>query len=134
MGKVNGIEDLHVWQSARLLALSIEDLIKSGALESNKALKIQIQRSSISVVSNIAEGFGRGGNKEFINFLSMARGSLTEVLSQLILAYDFGYIPDDQFRTLRDSIENTGRLIGGMTRHLKRSALTGSKFRSETGE
>jgi four helix bundle protein len=134
MGKLKGIEDLQVWQSARLLAQGIEDLLNSGALDKNRALKMQIQRSSISVVSNIAEGFGRGGNKEFINFLSIARGSLAEVLSQLILARDFGYFPDHEYKILRESIENTAKLIGGMTRHLKRTAFTGSKYREQDRE
>jgi four helix bundle protein len=128
MSKIKDIEDLHVWQSARLLARGIEELSKSGALQINKALEFQIRRASISVASNVAEGFGRGGNREFVNFLSMARGSLKEVLSQLILAYDFGYCSDQQYKELKEIIENTSKLIGGMTRHLKRSDLTGSKY------
>ena len=128
MSKISGMEDLRFWQSARNLAQGIDSLVKRGGLAKNKTLEMQLQRSSISVVSNIAEGFGRGGNKEFINFLSIARGSIAEVLSPLILAYDFGYCNEDEYFSLRVSIENTGKLIGGLTRHLKNSTITGSKF------
>lgn len=129
MVSIREIEELHVWQSARNLALSIDCLLKSGALEGNKELKTQIQRASISVTSNIAEGFGRGGNREFINYLSIARGSLAEVKSQLILAFDFKCMGREEYESILRLIEDTGKLIGGLTRHLKRSSITGSKYR-----
>ncbi len=131
MTKIHGIEDLHVWKSARLLARHIDELIKTGKLNRNQPLETQLRRSSISVVSNIAEGFGRGGNREFINFLSMARGSLNELLSQVILAYDAGSCPDHLYKTIRGTIEETGKLIGGMTRYLKKTEYSGSKFNQQ---
>jgi four helix bundle protein len=80
-------------------------------------------------MSNIAEGFDRGGNKEFIQFLSIARGSTAEVRSQLYVALDAGYIGRDQFDALRGRSEEITRLIGGLIRHLRRSSYKGSKYR-----
>ena len=83
MVKVKRFEDLKVWQLSRELCRNIHSLSLDTGLGGDFSLKRQIDKSSGSVMDNIAEGFGRGGNKEFIYFLSVAKGSLYEVKSQL---------------------------------------------------
>lgn len=81
-------------------------------------------------MSNIAEGFGRGGNREFVHFLSMARGSVAEVQAQLYVALDAGYLQRDQFDSLFRLATDTGNLIGGFMRYLTASDLRGHKFQT----
>jgi four helix bundle protein len=83
----------------------------------------------VSIMSNIAEGFGRGGNKEFLQFLSTAKGSVAEVQAQLYIASDAGYINQATFKELYAVAEETGCLIGGFMKYLRQSALKGSKYK-----
>jgi four helix bundle protein len=78
-------------------------------------------------MSNIAEGFERDGNKEFIQFLAVAKGSSGEVRSQLYVALDNGFIDQKQFESAHKLVVETGRLIGGFIRYLKQSDLRGKK-------
>lgn len=128
MPKVTCFEDLIAWQKARELTSKIMDLTKSEELSKNYALKDQLCRAAISVSTNIAEGFERDGNKEFIKFLSIAKGSVGEVRSLLYLAQDQGHITREQMeRSISLSLE-TARLIGGLIRYLKSSDKKGAKF------
>lgn len=77
---------------------------------------------------NIAEGFGRGGNKEFIQFLSTAKGSASEVQTQLYVALDAEYITKERFQQLYDLAQSSGKLIGGFIRYLQKSEHKGVKF------
>jgi four helix bundle protein len=92
-------------------------------------LKDQIRRASISILSNIAEGFERGGDKEFLQFLAVAKGSCGEVRAQLYVAVDQGYLSQDLFETLSNEAGEIGRLISGLMKYLSRSELKGSKYR-----
>ncbi|MEW6469718.1 MAG: four helix bundle protein [Bacteroidota bacterium] len=130
MGKIEKIEDLIVWQKARELAKKIYALTNKGKLSKDFALKDQIRRSSVSVASNIAEGFGRGGNKEFIQFLYMSKGSLYELRTQLYIALDLEYITQAEFSPLNAMIDETGKLINGLINYLQRSEFRGSKFKN----
>ena len=100
MATVEKFEDLEVWQLSRDLCQKIEALIASDELSRRYALKDQIDRSSGSIMDNIAEGFGRGGNKEFINFLGFAKGSCCETKSQLLRCLDRGYLSEVTFDKL----------------------------------
>ena len=103
-------EEINAWQNARVLVKDVYALTRCGDFCKDYGLKDQIQRSAVSICSNIAEGFERRGNKELINFLWIAKGSAAEVCSQLYNARDLGYITDEQFKTIYDS----SKQIGGM--------------------
>jgi four helix bundle protein len=98
MASYKSFEDLEVWKRARQLANKIYDLTLTGTLEKDYALKDQINKSAGSIMDNIAEGFERGGNKEFKNFLSYSKGSAGEVRSQLFRSLDRSILMKRHFR------------------------------------
>jgi four helix bundle protein len=100
-----------------------------GGFTRDFGLKDQIRRASISILSNIAEGFERGGDKEFLQFLAMAKGSCGEVRAQLYIAVDQGYLSQDLFENLSNNAAEIGRLISGLMKYLSNSELKGSKYR-----
>ena len=93
------------------------------------ALVNQMRRASISILSNIAEGFERGGDKEFLQFLSIAKGSCGEVRAQLYVALDQNYIDDEKFKQISEELSETSRIISGLMKYLQQSKLRGSKFK-----
>ena len=92
-------------------------------------MKDQIRRASISILSNIAEGFERGGDREFLQFLAMAKGSCGEVRAQLYVAIDQGYLSRSLFERLSNDAAEIGRLISGLMKYLSKSDLKESKYR-----
>ena len=109
MATINNFEDLEIWQNARELCKKINQY----CLHNPKFLnhdKNQIDRASASIMDNIAEGFEREGNKEFVNFLTMSKGSAGEVRSQLIRAFDRNYIDEEVFSVL-DKYEKPKEII-----------------------
>ena len=94
MATITRFEDIKAWQEARKMVVSVYALTYKGELAKDYALRDQMRRAAISVPSNIAEGFERGGNKEFCQFLSHAKGSSGELRSQLYNALDLGYCTD----------------------------------------
>jgi four helix bundle protein len=110
-------EDLKVWQEARSLANSIY-----GALEKCRDFdfRSQIQRASVSVMNNIAEGFERRTKKDFAHFLDQSKGSAGEVRSMLYLAEDRGYVPSTDARFLRERYEPLSSSIGALAASLRR--------------
>ncbi|MDP2645954.1 MAG: four helix bundle protein [Desulfobacterales bacterium] len=128
MANIEKFEDIEAWQKARELTREIYRITNHGAFSKDFGLRDQIRRAAVSVMSDIAEGFGRGGNKELVQFLSMAKGSASEVQAQLYVALDANYITKDQFRQLYDLAQSTGKLVGGFIRYLQTSELKGVKF------
>ncbi len=100
MSRIERFEDLDGWKLARALTGLIYNASGTGEFSRDFALRDQIRRAAISIVSNIAEGFERDGDKEFLQFLSMAKGSCGEVRAQLYLALDRAYISQEQFTNL----------------------------------
>ncbi len=98
MATIKKFEDLEVWQMGRKLANKIFELTEKGKFIKDFGFKDQIKRAAGSVMDNIAEGFGRGGNREFINLLSISNGSCNEVRSQLYRALDWKYISEEEFK------------------------------------
>ena len=129
MAKINRFEDVQSWKMARKVTKSIYGITSAGDFSRDFGLRDQIRRAAVSVMSNIAEGFERGGDKEFINFLSIAKGSCGEVRSQLYVALDQNYITSEQFEAIYKDLDETGRLIAGLMNYLKQSDLRGSKLR-----
>ncbi len=111
---ISRFEDLIAWQKARLLARLIYSLTATERLAKDFGLKDQIQRAAVSVMSNIAEGFERGGRPEFHQFLVIAKASCGELRSQLYLALDIGYITAEQFDEALSLSEEVARLVGGL--------------------
>jgi len=129
MASVENFEDLEAWQRARVLAKEIYAISSREGFSKDFVLRDQIRGAAVSVVSNIAEGFERGGNQEFLQILSIAKGSAGEVRSQLYLALDQDYIDRAAFDRLRDlAVEVSGKL-GGLIAYLKASGMKGSKYR-----
>ena len=129
MSSFQRFEDIEAWQKARELTKAIYALSNDGQFSRDFGLRDQVRRASVSIMSNIAEGFGRGGNKEFIQFLSTAKGSASEVQAQLYVALDAGYINQDQFQKLYSETEATARMIAGLLRYLQNSDFKGAKYK-----
>lgn len=129
MSKLERFEDLIGWKRARELAREVYQASASGAFGRDYALRDQIRRATISVLSNIAEGFERGGDNEFVQFLAVAKGSAGEVRAQLYIALDQGYLSESQFKDLFQKTSEISRLLSGLIAYLKTSELKGSKYR-----
>lgn len=125
---IERFEDIEAWKRAREVTKKIYQLSGIGEFSRDFGLRDQIRRSSVSVMSNIAEGFERDGNKEFINFLSIAKGSCGEARSQLYIAMDQGFISAEDFEWTYDHLSQTGRMIGGFMNYLRQSEFKGKKF------
>ena len=131
MSKINSFEDLKVWQAARELSKEIYALTRNENFSKDFSLKDQINRSAGSVMDNIAEGFERGGNKEFIQFLSISKGSCGETRSQLYRAFDRKYIESNQFEVMKGKTIEVSKQLSGFISYLKNSNLKGIKYASE---
>ena len=129
MGKVERFEDLEVWKLSRVICQKVEILFQETDLGKNYPLRNQMEKSSGSIMDNIAEGFGRGGNQEFINFLSYSKGSATELKSQLYRALDKDLIPQDQFDDLAADCTEADNRIGAFMAYLRKSVIRGIKFK-----
>lgn len=129
MAKIEKFEDIKSWKLAREAVNKIYEASKTGEFSRDFALRDQIRRSSISIMSNIAEGFEREGNREFINFLTIAKASCAESRSQLYVALDQKYLARETFDEIYDDLTEIGNLLGGFIKYLRNSDLKGSKFK-----
>lgn len=123
MSKVERFEDLQVWRMAHDLSVAMYTLTKDGSFSRDWGLRDQIQRASVSVMSNIAEGFERYSRQEFKQFLSIARGSCAEVRSQIQLAKSLGYVSESDSANICEKCIAQSRAIGGLRTSLDRSAI-----------
>ncbi|MDR2234033.1 MAG: four helix bundle protein [Tannerella sp.] len=131
MGTVKCFEDLEIWQLAREFCKDIFRFSCEGDFSKDFSLRNQISASSGSIMDNIAEGFERSGNKEFIQFLYIAKGSCGEARSQLYRTLDFGYISDDVFNTLSAKAKQISQSIAKLIKYLKQSNYKGIKYANE---
>ncbi|EIQ00455.1 S23 ribosomal protein [Opitutaceae bacterium TAV1] len=129
MATIQRFEDFDCWKTGRMLKRAIYRFTRQRPFAADFALVDQIRRAAQSVTSNIAEGFEREGNKEFIQFLSYSKGSVGEVKDQLYTALDECYITQKDFDRTYALADETTRMIGGLTAYLRRTELTGSKFK-----
>jgi len=132
MNKIERFEDIIAWQKARVLTKEIYASTRIGQFVKDYGLKDQIQRASVSTMSNIAEGFERGGDREFIQFLSNSKGSCGEVKSQLYVALDQSYITAVSFDELYAKADEVSRLVGGFMAYLQRSQVGGHKYKGRS--
>jgi four helix bundle protein len=130
MARINRFEDLEAWRLAREITRQVYVLSKRERLSRDFALRDQIRRSAVSIMSNIAEGFERDGDREFANFLSIAKGSLGELRSQLYAALDQNYLTAEEFHGIVELTDRNSRQISGLMKYLRTSELRGAKFRA----
>lgn len=119
MGSISKFEDLIAWQKARALTNEIYAISRKGEFAKDFGLKGQMQRSAVSVMSNIAEGFERRSTAEYLQFLNIAKASCAELRSQLYVSLDVGYISNAEFDKLLRQTQETGRVLGGLMNALK---------------
>jgi len=124
------LEDLKIWQKGRAVCKYIHPIIWSDRFKYDFNLRSQIWSTANSVPANIAEGFERMGNKEFINFLSYAKASAAELKSYGIIAYDNGYLNDEEYRYIYDECNSLRHMIGAFMEFLIISDQKGSKVRT----
>ena len=119
--KIERFEEIDAWKEARTLTKMIYSMTGVGRFSRDFGLRDQVQRASVSVMSNIAEGFDAGSDKAFMNFLNYAYRSATEVQSLLYVALDAHYVTQTDFQQNFDQASKTKRLIGGLIRYLRGS-------------
>ena len=131
MATIRKFEDIEAWQKARLLCQRIYSIIVETSLSKDYRLKDQISATSGSIMDNIAEGFGRGGNAEFVQFLEIANGSVNEVQSQLYRLVDRQYIDEKIFGELYAIAEEIKGKLLRLIHYLKTSGIRGPKYKEQ---
>lgn len=131
MATIKRFEDLEIWQLAREICKFVEELIQTTELKQNYTLRNQMEASSGSIMDNIAEGFGRDGNKEFHHFLSIAKGSSEELRSQSYRAFDKTLINLEQHNKLNELCELEKNKIGSFMHYLRNTTFKGQKFNNK---
>jgi four helix bundle protein len=125
-------EDIEAWQKARDLVRLVCAVSGRGRFAKDFVLRGQIRRAAVSVPSNIAEGFGRGGSGKFAQFLAVANGSICEVRSQLYLALGQGYLSQEDFAQLTEAATAVGSMVGGLMAYLRGSDIKGVRHKKPT--
>jgi four helix bundle protein len=129
MATIQRVEDLQVWQLAREFACDVREMLKDEQFRYEFGLKEQIKGSSGSIMDNIAEGFGRGSKHEFVNHLTIAKGSAEESRSQLYRCLDAGLVKLPTFVFLSEKLESTVQKISALIRYLNQADIKGQKFK-----
>jgi len=124
---IERFEDLVAWQKARALTAKVYAATRTGQFAKDFGLIDQIRRATVSIGSNIAEGFERGNNREFITFLGIAKGSAGEVRSQLYTAYDVGYLSSEELGEMVELSKGVSKLINGLIQSLRKSSVAGMR-------
>jgi len=130
MATYKNFEDLEIWKLSRELCKEIYEIIENSNLKNNYRLANQIDGSSGSIMDNIAEGFERGGNKEFIQFLYISKASCGETRAQLYRVLDRNFISNDKFEILKEKTIELSKKIGGFISYLENSDFKGPKYKN----
>jgi four helix bundle protein len=131
VANIEKFEEMEIWQLAKTLANQIYDATSTGKFSQDYVLRDQVRRAAVSIFSNIAEGFERNGNKEFIQYLYIAKASCGEVRAQMSFAKDRDYISQTDFELLYKSLISLSNQISGFIKYLRKSEIKGSKFNKE---
>lgn len=131
MARIEKFEELEVWQKAREICLFVNHLFQTTEIGKNYRLRNQMEGSSGSIMDNIAEGFDRDGNKEFVNFLSFSKGSVSELKSQTYRAFDKKLISKEEYNKLIEMCELEKNKLGAFMYYLRNSEIKGQKFKKE---
>src|SRR2546423_1287102 len=134
MATFKKFEEIESWKRARELTRRVYDVSGKDMFSKDFGLKDQIRRASVSIMSNIAEGYDRSGTGEFIQFLATAKGSAAEVKCQLYVALDQNYVDDSTFAELSALATEIGNMIAGLMNYLRRSGLRGTKYKTASSQ
>ena len=132
MAAVRDFEELVIFQKARELSAKIYPITKKGEFKYDTRFVQQIRAAAGSIMDNIAEGFERAGNKEFLNFLYIAKGSCGEVRSQLIRANDVGYLTQEEYHELYTDCRKLSAAIMNFIKEIRNSDMSGAKYKPLT--
>ena len=132
--KVEKFEDLAIFQRVRDLCKEVYGITRANDFKYDSRFVQQIRAASGSIMDNIAEGFERDGNKEFAQFLYIAKGSCGEVRSQVIRAYDAGYISQEKYQQMYDDCISISKEIANFIKSLRSSEMTGRKFQDPSSK
>jgi len=127
--KINSFEDLNCWKLAREVNKDIFKIISNSLITNDFPLKNQMNRSAGSIMDNIAEGFERNGNKEFIQFVSISKGSCGELKSQLMRAFDRNYISKIELDNIYKKLDLISKMCSGLIKYLKECEQKGWKYK-----
>ena len=130
MAVVRDFEELAIFQKARELSKKIYPITQRGEFKYDTRFVQQIRAAAGSIMDNIAEGFERTGNKEFLNFLYIAKGSCGEVRSQLIRANDVGYLTPEEYNELYTECRKLSAGIMNFIKEIKSSEMEGAKYKA----
>lgn len=131
MATYKNFEDLEVWKLSREYCNEIYEIIETTPLKNNWKLRDQIDGASGSIMDNIAEGFERGGTKEFIQLLGFSKGSCGETRSQIYRIYDRSFINEQKMNELVDKSQQISKQINGFIKYLKQTDIKGYKFEED---
>jgi four helix bundle protein len=126
MSTIKRFEEMDAWQTARVLTRTVYKLTANGAFSRDFGLRDQMQRASVSIMSNIAEGFESRTEILFLEFLGRAKGSAGELRAQFYVAQDAGYLSEDQFQSIHDQCAKCSAQISRFMDYLKRSNPRGT--------
>ena len=121
MSTFRRFEDILAWQKAREVTRHVYSITSTGIFSKDCGLRDQLRRASVSIMANIAEGFGRRSDKEFANFLNIAHGSAAECQSHIYVALDLEYVTASEFELLYVNFAECSKMILGLSNHLRRS-------------
>lgn len=130
MATFERFEEIEAWRRARELCKEVYRISAEGSFARDFMLRDQMRRASVSMMSNIAEGFERSGTGEFIQFLAMAKGSAGEMRSQLYVALDQGYMTREDCERLSELAGDTAKMVMGLMKYLRKAGIKGTKYKT----
>lgn len=130
MATITDFRELRCWQKARVIAKQVYAITRQGDFAKDFGLRDQVQRAAVSIGANIAEGFERDSNQELAKFLSYAKGSAGEIISQLYTAFDIGYISNETLVSMVEQLKRVSALIARFQATIRRSPIKGLYYKN----